>query len=208
MQENITSPPAEILSRPVYHQLHAVPNAQWNLVAVEGEGMEAVLRMLREAPKGFSARTHLVYLPTEGNGAEGYLEALEDFGPISFNKVSTRKEALQRLTKLLQTAKMGTRLYAVGGESFLGLVVREAENQGMNHLSVITELKGSLARRVQCVHCKYITENVTTSHYACPRCSEMLVVRDHYSRRLAAFQGVAATTETPHEQPEVEEVYP
>lgn len=208
MQEHITSPPAEIRSRPEYHTLRAIPNAQWNLIIAEGKGMESVLRMLNEAPMGFSARTHLVYLPTQDSGPSEYLEKLESYGPVSFNQVATRKDALLRLNRLLQSAKMGTRLYAVGGETFLGLVVREAGNQGINHQSIITELNGSLARRVQCVHCKYITEDVTTSHYACPRCSELLEVRDHYSRRLAAFQAVAATVETPNQEPEVEEVYP
>lgn len=207
MQEVITTPPAEIRSRPVYYTLRAIPNARWNLVVAEGAGIQSVLRMLDEAPMGFSARTHLVYLPTQGNGSQDYLEQIESYGTISFNQVSTRKEVLLRLTKLLQSAKMGTRLYAVGGETFLGLVVREAENQGINHQSIVTELNGSLARRVQCVHCKYITEGVTTSHYSCPRCRELLVVRDHYSRRLAAFQGVSATVETPGQTPEIEEVY-
>lgn len=207
MQQKITSPPAEILSRPEYHELVAVPSAQWNLVIAEGKGMLSVLRMLDEAPMGFSARTHVVYLKSEDGDEEDYVGQLEDFGPVSVNQAMTRKEALDRLSKLLETAKMGTRLYAVGGESFLGLVVREAINHGINHDSVITELRGSLARRVQCVHCKFIAENVTTSFYDCPRCSETLEVRDHYSRRLAAFQAVAATIETPGEKPEVEEVY-
>lgn len=207
-QKVVTTPPAYIRSRPEYWELKAVPNAQWNLVVAEGAGMRSVIRMLNEAPKGFSARTHVVYLGSEDNGREGYMEQLEDFGPVSVDQASTRKDALHRLSKLLESAKMGTRLYAVGGESFLGLVVREAGNYGINHETIITELRGSLARRVQCVHCKFIAENVTTSFYDCPRCSEILEVRDHYSRRLAAFQGVAATIESPDEQPEVEEVYP
>ncbi|GAA2046377.1 dimethylamine monooxygenase subunit DmmA family protein [Yaniella flava] len=208
MQEDITTPPADIRSRPEYWKLKAVPNAQWNLILAESEGMASVIRMLNEAPKGFSARTHLVYLTADHSGTEDYLEQLEDFGPVSVNQVTTRKAALLRLNKLLSSAKMGTRLYAVGSESFLALVVREAGNHGINHESIVTELKGSLARRVQCVHCKFIAEDVTTSIYDCPRCSETLEVRDHYSRRIAAFQGVSATVETPGQQPEAEKVYP
>lgn len=207
MSPTITSPPSELQSRPVYYTLEPVANAQWNLVVAEGEGMLSVIRMLQEAPKGFSARTHVVYLAGDDPEYEAYLEQLEDFGPISVHATTTRKEALQRLSKLLQQAKMGTRLYAVGGETFLGLVIREALQHGIHHESVITELCGSLARRVQCVHCKYITENITTTVYDCPRCEETLTVRDHYSRRLAAFQGVSATVETPGEKPQVEEVY-
>lgn len=208
MQQKVTSPPAEIQSRPEYHELVAVPSAQWNLVVAEGEGMLSVLRILHESPKGFSARTHVVYLTSSEGEDQDYVGQLEEFGPVSVNQALTRKEALYRLSKLLETAKMGTRLYAVGGETFLGLVIREALNFGINHESVITELRGSLARRVQCVHCKFIAEGVTTSFYDCPRCGETLEVRDHHSRRLAAFQGVSATVETPGETPEAEEVYP
>lgn len=208
MDRTPTTPPAEIRSRPEYWELEAIPSAQWNLVIAEGEGMLSVIRMLDDAPKGFSARTHVVYLTSGSQEEDEYVEQLEDYGPISINQALTRKEALHRLSKLLETAKMGTRLYAVGGESFLGLVVREALNRGINHESIVTELRGSLARRVQCVHCKFIAEGVTTSIYDCPRCSETLEVRDHHSRRLAAFQGVSATVETPGEQPEPEEVYP
>lgn len=208
MNRNISTPAAEIRSRPEYGRLESVPNAQWNLVIAEGDGMLSVIDMLNEAPDGFSARTHLVHLTDQGEGNGEHVEKLEHFGPISINQTFTRKEALHRLSKLLETAKMGTRLYAVGSESFLGLVVREALNRGINHESIITELRGSLARRVQCVHCKFIAENVTTSFYDCPRCNETLEVRDHHSRRLAAFQGVSATVETPGEQPEPEVVYP
>ncbi len=207
MSRKVTSPPSDIHSRPVYYTLEPVPNAQSNLIIAEGEGMLSVLRMLDEAPKGFSALTHVVYLVNGDPETDTYLEQLEDYGPVSVHTVSTHKEALQRLGKLLQQAKMGTRLYAVGGESFLGLVVREALQHGVHHASVITELRGSLARRVQCVHCKYIAENITTTVYDCPRCKETLTVRDHYSRRIAAFQGVSATVETPGEKPEVEEAY-
>jgi len=207
MHETVTSPPSDTKSRPVYHTLEPVTNAQWNLVIAEDEGMLSVIRMLDKAPKGFSARTHVVYLSSDNPEENDYVEQLEDFGPISLHQVKTRKEALQRLDGLLQKAKMGTRLYAVGGETFLGLVVREALNHNIHHHSIITELRGSLARRVQCVHCKYIAENITTTVYNCPRCNELLTVRDHYSRRIAAFQGVSATVETPGVEPEVEEVY-
>lgn len=203
----ITSPPSDFLSRPVYCTLQPVANAQWNLVIAEGEGMLSVFRMLDVAPKGFSARTHVLYLSDHDFDDDAYLEQLENYGTVSVHHTNSRKEALVRLSNLLQQAKMGTRLYAVGGESFLGLVIREALNQGTHHDSVITELRGSLARRVQCVHCKFIAEDVTTTFYDCPRCHETLEVRDHYSRRLAAFQGVSATVETPGQQPTPEEVY-
>src|SRR5690625_2080254 len=65
MHETVTSPPSDTKSRPVYHTLEPVTNAQWNLVIAEDEGMLSVIRMLDKAPKGFSARTHVVYLSSE-----------------------------------------------------------------------------------------------------------------------------------------------
>ena len=57
-------------------------------------------------------------------------------------------------------------------------------------------------RRVQCVHCKGITENVSTDPFVCSHCGLNLFVRDHYSRRLAAFQGVNIDAEDPGQVPE------
>ena len=69
--------------------------------------------------------------------------------------------------------------------------------------SIRTEHRGSLMRRVQCVHCKGMIENVTTNPVTCTHCGLLLLVRDHYSRRLAAFQGVCINAEDPDEKPEL-----
>ena len=61
-----------------------------------------------------------------------------------------------------------------------------------------------MARRVQCVHCKGITDNVATSPFQCSHCGLPLLVRDHYSRRLAAFQGVNIDAEEPGTAPDPE----
>ena len=55
---------------------------------------------------------------------------------------------------------------------------------------------------MQCVHCKGITENVATYPFQCSHCGLWLFVRDHYSRRLAAFQGVNIDAEDKGEIPE------
>ncbi|MEI9901745.1 MAG: dimethylamine monooxygenase subunit DmmA family protein [Hyphomicrobium sp.] len=56
--------------------------------------------------------------------------------------------------------------------------------------------------RVQCVHCKGFTENVVASPVKCAQCGLTLAVRDHYSRRYAAFIGVCVDAEVPGEIPE------
>ena len=80
-------------------------------------------------------------------------------------------------------------------------------DHGIDHRSVLTEHSGSAARRVQCVHCKHVCEGVTTSLVECEGCGLLLLVRDHYSRRLAAFQGVCINAEDQSEQVPVEEVF-
>ena len=109
----------------------------------------------------------MVYFGTGNPKETDVVERLENYGPVSLHKTSSRKATLEQLSTLLRHAKMGTRLYAVGGESFLGLVMREAIEHGMHHDSVITELRGSLARRVQCVHCKCIAEDIIATIYDC-----------------------------------------
>ena len=201
-----TAPPSDIKSRPAYGVLRPVPNAAKNLIAAEGTGIQAVLRLMGEAPDGFAGRTQLLYAEA-GSDATHDLDVLRAFGLADIDVVPDADEALRFLERLLDSATMGTRLYAVGSESFVGEVVHHAITHHIDHTSVLTELCGSLARRVQCVHCKHLTEGVTTSFFDCPGCGVTLLVRDHYSRRLAAFQGVSATAEDPDERPAAEEVY-
>jgi hypothetical protein len=104
-------------------------------------------------------------------------------------------------------AHMGLRLYLSGTEGLIGQAMQAALEAGIDHSSIQTEHRGSLARRVQCVHCKGVTEDVTTQPVTCSHCGLLLLVRDHYSRRLAAFQGVCINAEDQSEQVPVEEVF-
>ena len=90
---------------------------------------------------------------------------------------------------------MGLRVYLAGTEGLIGQAMQAALEAGIDHTSIQTEHRGSLARRMQCVHCKGITEDVTTQPATCSHCGLLLLVRDHYSRRLAAFQGVCINAE-------------
>ncbi len=194
-----------IKSRPVYPGLRAVPNARRHLVAVEGDGVQAVARMLVEAPPDLPGRTHVLYTPGEGAADVEQLRAL---GVAALDVLPDVEQLLAVLSEMLSRATMGTRLYAAGGEGLLGRVVRLGIDHGIDHKSVLTEHRGTLARRVQCVHCKHFTEHVTTSVFECEGCGTLLFVRDHYSRRLAAFQGVCANAEDPTQRPAPEEAYP
>ena len=89
-----------------------------------------------------------------------------------------------------------------GGMGGMTQVAAAAQAAGLVYEAVQMEHRGSLARRVQCVHCKGVTENVTHDPFVCSHCGLNLFVRDHFSRRLAAFQGVNIDAEDPGLVPE------
>ncbi|WP_374372065.1 dimethylamine monooxygenase subunit DmmA family protein [Dongia sp.] len=191
-----------IKSRPVYTGLKLDACARHHLVALEGQGAEAALDMFRDAPAGALACATLLYVGNAGNAA-----ALKALGADSCDVFPSIPTLLIRLKGYLVTAKMTTRLYVAGTEGFIGQAMQLALDHGIDFHSVLTEHRGSLARRVQCVHCKGMTENVTTNFVQCQHCGVHLLVRDHFSRRLGAFMGVSANAEAPHEIPQAEEIF-
>jgi hypothetical protein len=102
---------------------------------------------------------------------------------------------------------MGTRLYVAGPESFIGRAMQIALRFNLNKDEIRAEECGTLARRVRCVHCRATAENVRTNIVRCDGCHRWLLVRDHYSRRLAAYMGVMVDAEAPGELPPVREIY-
>ena len=114
---------------------------------------------------------------------------------------------MQRLRHVLANAHQGLQVYLTGTEGLMGQAQNEAMQAGIPHTSIQTEHRGSVARRMQCVHCKGITEDVMTVPFVCSHCGLNLFVRDHYSRRLAAYQGVCIDAEDPGNVPEPVELY-
>jgi len=197
---------AGIKSRPVYTGLTIQPRARRHIFALEGEGAKALLDQQPALDETALARSEILYV-ARGSQGSGLDEALRRLGADMFFTAPTIATLLFRLKGSLATAHMGTRLYIAGTEGFIGQAMLVALDYGMDHASVITEHRGSLARRVQCVHCKGITDDVTTSPFACSHCRLPLLVRDHYSRRLAAFQGVNIDAEEPGSAPDPEELF-
>ncbi|TIX08745.1 MAG: hypothetical protein E5V44_11010, partial [Mesorhizobium sp.] len=146
----------------------------------------------------------IVFIPGPDGKHIGALEALK---PAQLHIAPSFPSLLPRLRQTLTNAHMGLRLYLSGTEGLIGQAMQVALEAGIDHTSMQTEHRGSLARRMQCVHCKGITENVTTQPATCAHCGLLLLVRDHYSRRLAAFQGVCINAEDRSEIPSMEEVF-
>ncbi|NNH82383.1 hypothetical protein HLH89_15345 [Rhizobium laguerreae] len=197
---------AGIKSRPVYTGLTIQPRARRHIFALEGEGAKALLDQQPELDEIALSRSEILYV-ARGSQGTGLDEALARLGADMFFTAPTIATLLFRLKGSLATAHMGTRLYLSGTEGFIGQAMLVALDYGMDHASIITEHRGSLARRVQCVHCKGITDDVTTSPFNCSHCGLPLLVRDHYSRRLAAFQGVNIDAEEPGSAPDPEELF-
>ena len=195
-----------IKSRPVYHGIEIDPTASRHIFALEGQGAEALLEQVGSLNEKIIAHCEVLYVAGASAG-QGCEEALAGLGARQYWQAPTQQTLLFRLRVSLSRADMGTRLYAAGREGFLGLCVKEATDAGMDFTAVRTDHRGSLARRVQCVHCKGMSEDITVSPFQCSHCGLTLFVRDHYSRRLAAFQGVVVDAEEPGVIPPVEELY-
>jgi len=193
-----------IKSRPVYGKL-APQAGRDHLFIADGEGALAILDLAKAAPEGFFASAHIIFIP--GPDGDAHVAALEALKPAQFYQGHSFASALPRLKQTLTNAHMGLRLYLAGTEGLMGQAMQAALEAGIDHTSIQTEHRGSLARRMQCVHCKGITENVTTQPATCSHCGLLLLVRDHYSRRLAAFQGVCINAEDRSEIPAAEEIF-
>ncbi|MBZ9821211.1 dimethylamine monooxygenase subunit DmmA family protein [Mesorhizobium sp. CA4] len=192
-----------IISRPVYGTLSPQPGKH-HLFIADAEGALAITDMGNKAPLGFFDGAEIVFIP----GPEGkHVAAFEALKPAQLHIAPSFASLLPRLKQMLTNAHMGLRLYLAGTEGLIGQAMQVALEAGIDHTSIETEHRGSLARRVQCVHCKGITENVTTQPALCSHCGLLLLVRDHYSRRLAAFQGVCINAEDRSESPPMEDIF-
>ena len=110
--------------------------------------------------------------------------------------VLTQEAGFRTLSAVLETACMGLRLYLVGSEAFVWQARQVAEAYGLGEGEILLAGDSSGPRRAQCVHCKTFANAVTTPTYICAGCGLRLLVRDHFSRRLAAFQAVAVRAES------------
>lgn len=195
--------PESIRSRPVYGTLEPRPGKA-HLMIADAEGAEALLDLAGRDTALMQA-AHVIYIPKETG--DRFVGRLEASGPARLHVAPSYEATVPRLRRILADAHMGLQLYLAGTEGLMGQVVSEAIEAGLPRNAVQTEHRGSVARRMQCVHCKGITEDVTTDPFVCAHCGLHLFVRDHYSRRLAAFQGVRVDAEDPGNVPDPVELY-
>jgi hypothetical protein len=194
-----------IKSRPVYGTLVARPG-RVHLFVADGEGAAAILDLGAAAPPSLWATARIAYVPG-GSAGRGFGDHLAGLGVRSYEERPTITAAMPLLRAWLDGARMGTQVYLAGTEVLIGRAMQVALDAGIDHSAIQAEHRGSLARRVQCVHCKGITEDVRTQPVRCASCGLMLLVRDHYSRRYGAFMGVNIDAEDPGDIPPIEEPF-
>jgi len=195
--------PESILSRPVYGTLEPRPGKA-HLFVADAEGAEAILDLAAQNAELMKA-SHIIYIPKDT--CETYVEKLRALEPAQFYTGPSYEASTQRLRHVLSQAHQGLQVYLTGTEGLMGQAQNEAMQAGIPHESIQTEHRGSVARRMQCVHCKGITEDVMHDPFQCAHCGLHLFVRDHYSRRLAAYQGVCIDAEDPGNVPDPVELY-
>jgi hypothetical protein len=204
-----------IKSKPVYAPLSADTRGRFHLMLGVGAGGEALLRVLGEmqdaAPQALGA-TRVLFVSDTQSAAQpadgaGTVAKFESLGLEDIRVFAGAAALLTEFKSILERSVMGTRLYVAGPESFIGLAMQIAFHFNLNKDEIRAEEMGTLARRVHCVHCRAQTEEVRTNIVRCVGCGLWLLVRDHYSRRLAAYMGVMADAEAPGELPEIREVF-
>jgi hypothetical protein len=197
-----------IKSKPVYAPLQPDLRGRYHLMVGHGVGGEPLLRVLLDlqtAAPSSGAHTQILYV-TDAVAADGITGQIRSANVANVRLFERGDELLAAFQAVLAGSLMGTRLYVAGPESFMGLVMRIALQFNLNKDEIRAEECGTLARRVYCIHCCSATENVRTNITQCG-CGRWLVVRDHYSRRLAAYMGVMVDAEAPGELPPIKEVF-
>ena len=191
--------PESIRSRPVWGTLEHRAGLH-HLMIADAEGAEAILDI---ATPELMAGAHIIFI-AKGTGFGDKLRALN---PAQYYEGPSYEASASRIQRVLQDAKMSTQVYLAGTEGLMGQAMCECTNAGIPFTAVQTEHRGSTARRMQCVHCKGITKDVAIDPFVCSHCGLNLFVRDHYSRRLAAYQGVCIDAEDPGNVPASKGIY-
>jgi NAD(P)H-flavin reductase len=190
-----------IKSRPVYTTLQTDLGGRQHVLIGQGTGGAALIRVLR----GLSL--HDVTAVIAIYAGEPFKTDLAQLGIRELRLHPTEAESVADLHRTLARCFMGSRVYVAGSESFIGSCVQVTAQYAMNADEVQCEHLGDAARRVYCIHCKTSNENATTKVVPCSGCGRRLLVRDHYSRRLAGFMGVMVDAEAPGEIPPTEATF-
>ncbi|MDO5622628.1 MAG: dimethylamine monooxygenase subunit DmmA family protein [Paracoccus sp. (in: a-proteobacteria)] len=187
-------PSSAFVSRPSYARLEPRPCSA-ALMICDDAGAGALSDLGRAAPDlmARAAVIHVTATPDAGlrNLARSY-------------RASADLDAT--IDAALADARMGLQVFLAGSQGVIAQAQARLLAHGLSAGAIQAEHRGGPARRMQCVHCKTIAEDVTIDPYTCPGCGRSLFVRDHFSRRIGAYQGVCVDAETPGVIPEAVEI--
>ncbi len=198
-----------IKSKPVYTPLAPDTGGRQHLLVGHGVGGEPLLRLVNALGEGAGSGRDSRRLLYVGGGvvAPEAVAAVRAADVADVRVLEETPALLASFRAVLESSVMGLRLYVAGPEAFMGLVMRIAFEFNLNADEIRAEECGSGARRVHCIHCRTAMESVTTNIVECTGCHRWLIVRDHYSRRLAAYMGVMVDAEAPGERPAIQEMF-
>lgn len=208
-----------IRSKPVYSGLQWQLKAQAHVLIASGEGGRALLRLLQQRlPQQPVQVLYLAAAHDQNKDQDKHQDKHQLKAALGHvlaaglePSLSTYEQAAEfwpALQQVLAASRMGTRIYAAGDEAFLWQVSAHAALHGVLNADIMREQLATLARSVYCVHCKTITQHITTNIATCSACQRQLLVRDHFSRRLGAYMGLMIDAEEPGNVPEILEIYP
>jgi dimethylamine monooxygenase subunit C len=198
--QDFEMPVPTIFSRPRYKPFELIPVARSHLVVAETRQVPHA-----DVPKSW-ADAPIEFWTVAAESAVFDAAVVRDGIPQrGFRSAS---HLLDRLAYRLEHEHVGLHLYVIGTEPFIWDVVKLVRGFGMDSDEYHITHQGSEKRRVYCVHCRTMTQDVTTNIATCSGCGAHLQVRDHFSRRLAAFIGVQIDAEVPGDIPPVEEPFP
>lgn len=197
----MNAPPTDhFASRPLHAPLQPRP-CRSALIVTDDAGASAVVALAEAAPD-LAAKATVLHVQDGFSMAP----ALAALNPARLVSVGSTAELPAALDRALDGAAMGLQAFLAGSEGLIGMAQAQIMAAGLPLGAIQSEHRGTAARRMQCVHCKTIAEGVTVDPYVCPGCGRSLFVRDHFSRRLGAFQGVCIDAETPGDVPESVEI--
>jgi hypothetical protein len=168
-------------SKPVYQPLELDRTAKRHVIFAQGQGLTKALDLAE------SARDTTDIIEIEEGLPDSYTTTV--------------------VSGVLADAALNIAFYASGPETFLWEVEKCLRAAGVEQDRILLHLAGSKARRVYCVHCRTINEEVTTTVHRCEHCAMYLTVRDHFSRRMGCYMGVVINAEDPAVIPEPEIIY-
>jgi hypothetical protein len=198
-----------IKSKPVYAPLRADTSGRHHLMVGSGAGAGALGRVIAELGNHSPAllqNIQVIFLPDRID-SNADMDSLRGSGVRVVSRFDSSDALLAEFRALLEESVMGTRVYVAGPEHFIGRVLQIALEYNLKQDEIRAEESGSLARRCYCVHCRATTTDVRTNIVQCTGCGRWLTVRDHYSRRLAAYMGVMADAEAPGDLPPIREIF-